>query len=373
MSDAITAAINSSISSLPGADTSASSSSSSSSDAGSGSTDTGATGDTPAAPVSDTPITDGDAVATPPAADPAAVAAADKPIDPVSPPDDSLEAVTKELAGKRDNRIPHSRVSKIVENAVAKATKDTEAKYARYNTPEFQNEQVAMRVADEDPGTFLQAMAKADPRYAELLAGSKALGGAAAPAGKTPPAAAPVEIADVEPDIQLSDGTLGFSADASKKRETALRAEFKQREDALRDEFKQMLSESLAPVEPLVTRERREKLRGEAATRVAAGIERARREWPGFTEHQDAVAKVYTEATQRGETITLHDAYIKAVFPLMQADEAKVRAKIIAEMNRNADGSTRITPASQPKVELAGREDVDPITAAINASIAGLK
>lgn len=365
MSDSIESAISSSIASLPGSDASTSSSASSSD---SSSPDT-STGDTTATDTTatDTPVattTDGQ----PPAVetvDPnaAAAAAVDPNLDP-----DSLEGLAKEMAGKRDNRIPHSRVTKIVDNQVKKAVAQVEQKYARYNTPEFQNEQAAMKVADTNPEQFLQAIVKIDPRYADLLAGAKVLGGGGVVQSevveKKPVAAATAE--NVEPDIQLSDGTLAYSAEAQQRREEALVARVTAQ---FEEQFEKRFGERFKDVEPIVAERRQSTMRREAEQRVEQRIEKATK-WPGFNENKEAIGAAVMEATRRGEFLDLHDAYIQVVIPKFKADEAAQREKIVAEMNKAAAAAGRVGPAGgeAPKKEAAGSDD-DAITAAIKESI----
>lgn len=365
MSESLESVISSSIAGLPGSD--ASSGSSSSSDTPTDSS-TESTSDNSTAVEGTGTLDD----AATPAADPAAAAAAqDKPIEPVSPPDDSLEGLEKEMAGKRDNRIPHSRVKKIAENAAKAAEARVEAKYAQFNTPEFRNERTAMNVADQDPERFLKAMAQADPRYAELLAGSRALGGGggevAAVPGAKPKAKPQAEIpdGDIEPDIQLSDGTLGYSAEAQQKREERLGAR-------LRAEFEEILGERMKGLEPVEKEHRQRTLRKEAESRVEAKIEKARK-WPAFEALQEDIANVISEASRRGEYLDLYDAYIQVAVPKFQKDEAAIRAQIVAEQNRDATAATRVAPGAGKAKVAAGGDDVDPVTAAIRESIAGLK
>jgi hypothetical protein len=375
MSDGIEAVISSSIASLPGSDASSGagsgSSSSSAAVADTPAVDSGSGGDTPH---SDTPISDGDAAAgsTDGAVAPGAapVAPAETPVAAVAavPADDSLDTLKTELAGKRDNRIPYSRVQRIVENAEKKAVAAVEARYeaevAPYRTVEFQNGQAAMTLADKAPDQFLAALAQADPRYAELLAGSKALSGRQEPARG---AVSDVPDGEVEPDIQLADGTLGFSAEATKAREAQLRKQ-------LNDEFRAILKEEMKGVEPLVSRERQNKMRGEAADRVGQRIAEAQKKWPGFAGLQDEMGALVTAATKRGERLDLHEAYIQAYTSKYRSDEATVRARVVAEMNSAAGAASRTAPSvSKPAAAGAAKSDVDPLTAAIQESIAALK
>lgn len=357
----IEAAIKSSISSLPGSEASMSSAATDS--ASTESADTASTEST------DSTTTDTDTTTTETApthgttdvVDPAAAAASTEPrADP-----DSLEGLAQEMAGKRDNRIPHSRVTKIVENQVKKALAESEQKYARYNTPEFHNEQRAMQVADKNPEQFLRALVQVDPRYAELLQGSRLVGGTEDAGGDGTAGKKTAPAGDIEADIQLSDGTLAYSAEAQQRREDALIAR-------MEAAFDKRMGERFKDVQPLVDERRQNELRREAGERVAGRIERARK-WPGFNENAEAIAAKVNEATKRGEFMDLHDAYIEVVIPKFRTDEATTRAKVVAEMNKQAAAAGRVGPSGGSVVKETTASDEDPITAAIKDSIKGLK
>jgi predicted nucleic acid-binding protein len=372
MSDSIESAISSSIASLPGSEASLSGSGGGeSNDTGeSTAVDTGDSGESVVPGSGDGAVATGDGTVQTPA-----VAATDA-VAVTSPADDSLDGLKAELAGKRDNRIPYSRVTKIVANAEkaaeAKVRAEVEAEVAPYRTVEFKNERAAARLADENPERYLQALAQVDPRYAELLQGAKVLGSAAPARGAKPQqqaqgGAAARAVADVEPDIQLADGTLGFSAEATMRREAALKEAVR---EEMRELFDSTITERLKDVEPIVKERRVNALRAEAAERVSGRIAAAEKNWPGFGESKAAIGAYIDAATKRGEQVSLHDAYIAVVMPKYRTDEATMRAKIHAEMNKAASATSRVAPgAGVNKDEQAAASDDDPITAAIRSSI----
>lgn len=352
--DAIESAISDSIAGMSGSDTPVSDTTES--------TDT-AVDESPA--TDDAPLETSDAPADGDPAPPAPVAEA--PVADAAPEakEETLDTLKEELAGKRDNRIPYSRMTKIVANQVRKAEEAVRTQYAQYETPEFQNGLQALRVADESPEQFIQALVQADPRYAELLAGSKVLGvQQAAPAARQ---AAPQIGGDVQPDIQLSDGTLGYSAEATAKL-------LEQREARMSQQFDSMLKERLKGIEPIERAHKQSVLRQEAATAVQSKI-RAAQQWPGFAENQQAIAQVVADATKQRKSMDLHEAYIQVVYGKMQSDKQAAETagyqKALAEINKKAKGASGLAPgsaAAQPVTPVVGG-DVDPITAAIMDSI----
>lgn len=374
MSD-IEAAITSSIAGLSGSE----SSSSGSSDSGAAATDTSsaAAQETPAETGSEDAVVGGGDGAAQVVSEqateetPAAAPQAPEAVAPAAPTaaEETLETLTAELAGKRDNRIPYPRVKKIIDNQVKKAVTEVEQQYAQFRTPEFQNGITAMRVADENPAQFLAALAQADPRYAELLAGARVLAGAQQPQQQgrrqaQQPQQQPMQ-GDVEPDIQLSDGTLGYSADATRRLLAAERAKM---EDAVLSRFE----DRLKSLEPIEQEHRINTLRAEAAQRVSQQIAAAE-QWPGFAESKELIAKAITDATKAGKVLSLQDAYIQVVIPKFRADENTVRQKVLSELKKAPAASSGAPGAGSKAATVNVVPGVDPVEAAIKASIAGIK
>lgn len=365
MSD-IEAAISSSIASLPGSEASASSSSDSGAVAES--TDTGTATPESTGSEGSAVVGGGDGAAqviSEQAAEGAAATPQPEAVAPAAPTpaEETLETLTAELAGKRDNRIPYPRVKKIVDNQVQKAVAAIEQQYAQFKTPEFQNGLTAMRVADEHPEQFLAALAQADPRYADLLTGAKVLGGGPQQQPQRGARGQQQVQGDVEPDIQLSDGTLGYSADATRRLLEAQRAKV---EESLLSRFE----ERFKSLEPIEREHRVNTLRAEAAQRVSQKIATAE-SWPGFSEAKEDIAKAITAATAQGRMLSLEDAYIQTVIPRFRADEAKVRQKVLDELKKAPAASSG--PAGSAAKVAVIEQGVDPVEAAIRSSLAGLK
>lgn len=274
-------------------------------------------------------------------------------------PEDSLETVKAELAGKRDNRIPYSRVTKIVQNAEAKVKAEYEgrvtelqSKVQTYEAPEFQNSLRALELADQNPEQFIAALIKHDERYAKLLA------------GKVAPAA-PADTGNVDADIQLGDGTLGYSATAVNKLLQSAEARLQAAFDARLKEF-----------EPIREEHQTTQLRSRAAERVRTQLEEAAT-WPGFSDKQaQADIAAHLKANPKD---SLHTAYIKVVVPKLQAagqaDETRIRQQIAEENRKAARASTGVAPGAAAAASTAAiaHAEEDPVKAAIAASIAGLK
>lgn len=89
---------------------------------------------------------------------------------------------------------------------------------------------------------------------------------------------------------------------------------------------------------------------------VNAGIEsqiQTASQWPGFGDHVDAIATAIAEANDRGELLSLHEAYIRVVVPqLVQSENDRLAAAkkaVLDEINKNSAATRdQIDPARRP-------------------------
>lgn len=267
--------------------------------------------------------------------------------------EDSFESLQNELAGKRDNRIPYNRVQRIVENArrkeADKVRGEIEQQYAQYRTPDFENTMRAWRMADENPRQFLEALASADPRYAELIAPAPQSHAQRAAGQATGSTEKP------EPDVLLSDGRLAYSADQTEK----LAAWHAQQRV---EELERRYAERFGPIEQDYRVSKQVQSAYENVSNQLAEAEK----WPGFSE---AKADILA-ALQADRKLGLKDAYIRVVIPKLQPSRDRMRQEILAELNAKPRAASGVIPSAatvQSGAEPASIED------AIRQSIAGLK
>jgi hypothetical protein len=290
----------------------------------------------------------------------ASVESIDSPTDAAaSPVDHNAEATAsepqadpllQEFSTRRDNRIPYSRVQKIVakarEEARAAAAAEAQAfqqRYAHYESPEFLGLMEQLQIASSNPEQFLGALAAADPRYADLLKRSRAN---EAPAPRQ-------ASAGIEPDVRLPDGSLGYSQEAF---ERLLDAKMQAREAALEQKFSQR-------IQPFEDIRRQEALTNQALTRVHATVTAAQK-WPGFVEHQEEI----TAAVLADKTLSLDDAYRNVVFGKLSASREEQRKQFIAEMQTKPNASqAKPSGAAKPA---PGNRTIEEI---ITQSIAGMQ
>lgn len=278
--------------------------------------------------VPDTPIvpdtTTTEVVPSPAAKTPEEEAAAAAALATVKPnPEDEFDfdKVPEKGADGRTNRIPQPRVKKMVEASVKKAeTKWTaekltpvQAKVDTYETRLKGVEQVE-NIMFNDAARMLGIL-RTIPGYAELLDGKGAV---------TPPAAAAVSIVGPRPapDGFLPDGvTPAYTADGLDKllQWTADNATEKA---VLAAEAK--LGKRIKPFEDARTASEE---RAQQSIAVADELNVAAK-WDGFVENADAILAVI-KADQK---ISLLDAYHKVVWPKFKADQAAMRASLMAEI-----------------------------------------
>jgi hypothetical protein len=247
---------------------------------------------------------------------------------------------------KRAKYMPMDRHDKVLAAAREESTKAVQQikEQHQQELQSYQTRAQLLDVADQDPQRFLQALAAADPRYAQLLNGAIQGNGN----GHQAPAADPN--ADMpEPDAQFADGSVGYSPAGLRKlldwNANNVESRIAQRYRAL--EEKHQVDEQM---------------RG-AVGRVQQKVQNAM-QWEGFADNQNEIAAVLKANRQ----MSLDDAYRQVVLPKLKADRNTMRAQLLAEINGKPARVTGTTPgAGVPPAVLS-----DDIESVIKASIANL-
>ncbi len=241
------------------------------------------------------------------------------------------DELAKELGikpGKKGNRIPYERVQKIIQTQREKAAAEAKAAYARYDSPEFQNELRAIELARTNPAAFAQALMNT-PEFAQYLRPAST---EQQPAQQTAQQQQP-QVADQEPapDVLLTDGSLTYSAQR-------LAEVMQWREAKLQKSFE----ERLAPLGE-IQRERQVEMKWNSALEQQRSVVAdARQNWPGFKDHEHEIRQLLA----RDERISLEAAYRQVVLPMFKADRDKMRAEILAEMNRKPAAAAGVVPGA---------------------------
>ena len=211
----------------------------------------------------------------------------------------------------RENRIPHSRVQKLV----AKAEANTETRIRAEYEPKLQgitNEyreyrEVYDRIDSlfKNPPLFIEELRKT-PGYAELLS-------------QTAPAQAASD------DMPGPDTDNGYSIDGLKK--------------LLAWQDEQTEKRIAARVQPILNERAEAEFNAQNEKRIGAILEEART-WEGFTENQKEIEKEFL-ADKR---LSLEGAYRRVVVPKLKSERSKMREEILAELKK-APTSTGSAPS----------------------------
>lgn len=275
----------------------------------------------------------------------------------------------------RENRIPYSRVKKIVEKAVRDRAKELEdsfnPKISDYDTKVKDYESRLDKVAQfeqmmaQQPDEFMRRLATL-PNYQpffqaveaafKVMEANPALAQAAGlPAPQrtgTTPAASTNEPMP-QPNRQLPDGSRVYDMEGLQK---LMEWHGKQVET-------RVTSQVEARYKPLETDWQTQRRMSEAHTAVQAQIEEARK-WPLFSESEADIVK----ALQANPQISLEGAYRTVVFPKLQAERSKMREEVLKEVkaapratavtSRGSASSVNQAPSGPKSLEDVIREQV---------------
>lgn len=312
---------------------------------------------------------------------------------------DEDEEVDPDLGPAKDkrgneNKIPHSRVVKMVGKKVTKAVSEVTGVVARSlgldptkvtseNLGEALGQVVHMRerlsgfdeiepIMRMDGDTFVQMLAEANPeQYGKFLAVLEADFNPNA----TRDAAAKEE---PQPDVSITlpDGTKGmtYSLAQLNKRDQFREAQFLAK---IEKQFEQKFGKRIKPFEDARTAEQKVKdQQNTLATNIKNLLDEARADWDGFGENEEAIRTEYnkiSKAVPMGRA--LRQAWQKVVLSKYKGTKARTRQETMEEL-RKAPKSTSAKSKVVKKVDHVRNEDGDVVTgteAAVRRSVAAAK
>jgi len=271
---------------------------------------------------------------------------------------------------KRDNRIPHKRVTEMVSKAQAKILKELtgaelpagmtlEAHLAQHKTAfadtttklktyesRIVNVDKIEKIMQDDPAQYLQLLADTFPAYAQLLNGGGTAVRREAPAQDEMP----------QPDYDLGNGQFTYSVEGLQKRDEWLA---RQVEARITKQFAP-LTQKLEQEKQALAAQQLIEVNIPAATKQLQRMEASR---PLFKEHKrEILAKL-----QADPTLAVEDAYWDVVGAKLQTDRNKIRQEIIEEQKRIPRSTSTTANAPTQKVE-----DENDLNARIATAIKGL-
>lgn len=284
---------------------------------------------------------------------------ADKPAE-VTPPVDDLAIGPEKNAAGRENKIPHSRVTKMVAKAADEAlapvytalgvTKDTYkpeilterlGKVAEYEG-RLTNYVQADRLIEGDPDQFIATLASVDARYAKFLK-------PASPA--TPEVIAPAADPMPQPDYDMGGGQMTYSVKGLQARDEWVARQTEARVLAAADKRLKPIEEHFKTADDRAKAAEHEKQLDAHINNTMADA----RTWEGFKENEDAILKVLVDDTARARATgtrqkhSIDSAYRLVMGPINQKRienaEATARKKVLDEIAAAGGGSTSTVTA----------------------------
>lgn len=229
----------------------------------------------------------------------------------------------------RENRIPYSKVRKIIDNGLEKGRTawETEKQTLARERDEYRQYVEQFRTAlTGDEKQFLSEVAKIDPRYAKFLAEQ--------------PAPAPVQVSEMPPpDVPLPDGGRTYSVEGLQKLI----------EWAVDNRMMPKVDERLKPLterdQQIQQAEQRRQLEAKSRERVGQALQQAKA-WPLWDQLEPEILAELQQDTEtsraRGERpqMTLRQAYLEVASRHQTPD--KVRERVLAEL-KQAPKSTSVS------------------------------
>ena len=261
---------------------------------------------------------------------------------------------SKSVTG-RENRIPYSRVKKIIE----KNDKDLKEKYEKEYQPKIQEYESKLTVAQEradkytefetlvdgNPKEFLGILAQ-HPKYKgffdylneNLPAGQPKAGDTSgvAPKGEAPPGQSMPK-----PNRKLSDGSLVYD-------EEGLQALMDWQSQQTEAKVLASVSKQYGPIrQQWEIQQQREKIMPQIDAQIVDA-----RKWPNFEELEDEIVGLLEADQKLSLEGAYRVAYQKNVVPKLQAppvNKDSIRAEVIAEMKRKGNSTAVSGTATTPK------------------------
>lgn len=264
------------------------------------------------------------------------------------------EFTTDARGRKQVNRIPHPRVKKMVESAVAKARSEAETEFGqKISTYEqrIQEYEGVGQVMASDPDRFLAMLQQAYPVYRKYFGEAQ---GQPAQQQQQPSYAQNDPMP--QPDAVLADGTPAYSPEGFQRVQEWQARQVESRVlDKVNEQFGWVQQE----------RQQRELIEAQRPV-VRQQLNDAMTNWDGFQEHFDAIlAELQNDRAGR---LTLHDAYRTVITrahkakldealkqaEALKADRNKIREEVLRELQTRPAATAALPSGATPRTESGG-------------------
>jgi hypothetical protein len=276
--------------------------------------------------------------------------------------------------GERENRLPHTRVQKIVQNYGKKLTERhnavlaaKDAEYAPYKTTAENTAKVDNLIVT-DPDRYIGLLAAMHPeQYGKFVKGGQV-------EKKTEEVKPNEALAKLGPrpvaDHKFEDGSVGYTPEQHDKlldwvaQKARIDAEV-----AIEEKF----TKRFGPIEKAYnTVQARNAARTAAIPKVKAEVSAVYQTWG--RELVDKHEAKIIEAMQKNPDLSPADAAATILVPILRADRTKMRTELIDEVNRRPAAAQR-SEAGATTVDKtpAGETSSDPVENAIRGAVATLR
>lgn len=271
--------------------------------------------------------------------------------------------------GERENRLPHTRVQKIVQNYGKKLTERhtaiLAAKEAEYAPARATAENTAKvdRLIETDPDRYIGLLAAMHPdKYGKFVKGGQV-------EGKTAEVVPSQALKDLGPrpvaDHKFEDGSMGYTPEQHDKLLDWVAAKARiDTEAAVEEKF----TKRFGPIEKAFNSVQE---RNAQIPKVKAEVGAVYQTWGKelVDKHEDKIV----ETMKKNPNMSPADAAATVLVPILRADRTKMRSELIDEANKRPAAAQRQAAAAATvdttKVESSG----DPIQDAITNAVASLK
>lgn len=289
------------------------------------------------------------------------VEGADPVVEPVAETDEvakylESEGIKAQVEGKRENRIPYSRVTAMIKKREQKILDAHKAELEKTSTPfnpmveaakragiepsvYAQNLLAMERLAQTDPDRYIQVLAAVSPAFKKFIREH--------PEGAvTKPAVADTDPKPA-PDAKYADGSVGYSAEGFEK---VLQWQQRQTEKVVTERLEKQIAERFGPMEQ---RYKSEQEQAKLAPIVQGRIDEAYRVWGKDNINANAAAINKLLADNDGQMgrpfMDFPTAVQQIMVPTLQPNRERMRAELLAEINKTSAGraaaATRAVPA----------------------------
>lgn len=241
--------------------------------------------------------------------------------------------------GQRENRLPYSRVKKIVENAQKKlaeqhqAALKTHQEQLKASQERLQNMDVVERLIDADPDRYLRMLAAIKPQYQRYLSQQQI---PQAPQQPRPPQQKQAE-PPPQPDASFPDGTRGYSPQGLA---ALLDWQARRVEQSVTARVEDVYSKRFGPIE---NEWRSNQIIQQKLPQVRAQIAHAKQTWGTLVdEHEQEIVRVM----EANPSLAFDAAIAQVLVPKTKAQRDQMRADLLREINARPQAAGKTVPAA---------------------------